>query len=69
MLFRSDSQNLVDRMVRIVPTCTYTIKNFKIGLEYDLTIATYGRLQKDGRVANPYSVNNHRIAAYTAYSF
>ncbi len=67
--FFNDSQSLVDRMVRIVPTCTYTIKNFKIGLEYDLTIATYGRLQKDGRVADPYNVNNHRIAAFTAYSF
>lgn len=64
-----NSQSLVDKMVRIVPTCTYTIKNFKIGLEYDLTVATYGRLQKDGRVANPYNVNNHRIAAYTAFSF
>jgi len=67
--FYTDNQLLLDRMYRIAPHVSYNLSNMKFGLEYDFTSALYGTLQKNGRVDNPYTVNNHRVVASVSYLF
>lgn len=67
--YNNDSQVLLDRLYRISPNVSYNLPNFSIGMGYDFTTATYGTLQSSGRVANPYSVSNHRVIATVSYFF
>jgi hypothetical protein len=67
--FYKDSQQLIDRLYRISPHVSYNIQNLKLGLEYNFDAAVYGKIKNDGRVYNPYTVNNHRIVALMNYSF
>lgn len=67
--FYADSQQIIDRMYRIAPHISYRLANFKIGIEYELTSADYGKLTNTGRAANIYSVNNHRAVASLSYDF
>ncbi len=67
--FYQDSQLLLDQLIRVAPHVTYSLTNFKFGLEYDLTSAKYGTLKANGLVSNPYNVNNHRVVASVSYLF
>lgn len=67
--YSNDSQLLLDRLYRISPNVSYNLPNFCLGMEYDFTAAGYGILQSNGRVANPYTVSNHRVVATVSYFF
>lgn len=57
---------------RIAPSLSYNLSSVAIGLEYELTVATYGNLDAYGAVsdnANRHSVSNHRICALVKYNF
>jgi len=64
----SGNQHL-DQLFRIAPHFSYNLKNIRLGLEYDLTNAEYGKLNSEGKVTNPYSIENHRISAAVVYNF
>ena len=67
--YNNDTQLLLDRLYRISPNISYNLSNFKIGIEYDFSSATYGTLETNGKVINPYAVNNHRVVASVSYFF
>jgi hypothetical protein len=67
--FYSNEQEILDRLVRISPMLIYNLPNFNVGIEYNLTQAQYGQITSDGRITQPYSVNNHRILASASYFF
>jgi len=62
-------QQVLDCLYRINPQISYNLPNFRIGLEYDYTSASYGTIQRNGTAINPYSVDNHRILASIMYIF
>ena len=63
------SQQILDALYRIAPQVSYNLSNFKFGLEYDYTSATYGNLERNGIPMNFYSVKNHRVLASVMYIF
>lgn len=65
----SSAQIQLDKLYRIAPSISYTQANVKLALEYELTTASYGTMQANGRVSNPYNVNNHRVMGAVTYSF
>ncbi len=67
--FYFDSQEFIDSMYRGSISFSYNIPQFSIGLEYNLTGAEYGELQTNGRTANNYFVQNHRIIGSVVYIF
>lgn len=67
--FYADSQNLLDKVTRISPSVTYNAGNIKLALEYELTAGKYGTIRTDGRVDNPYTLNNHRVSLAISYIF
>jgi len=67
--FYTESQLLLDRLYRIAPHISYNLPNLKIGLEYDFTSAKYGTLKNNGRIAEPYTLNNHRVVTSMCYFF
>jgi len=67
--FYADTQQLMDRIYRIAPHITYNLSNFKLGFEYELTSANYGRIQRKGRIENSSTVTNHRATATISYIF
>lgn len=67
--FYSNSQLMLDRLVRVAPMVIYNLPDFSVGIEYNLTQATYGKINADGRVSQAYNVNNHRIQASVSYFF
>ncbi|MEA4937746.1 MAG: hypothetical protein VB102_14090 [Paludibacter sp.] len=67
--FYSNSQEMLDRLVRVAPMLIYNLPDFSVGLEYNLTQATYGKVNANGRVSQAYNVNNHRIQASVCYYF
>lgn len=67
--FGVTDQLMLDRMYRIAPHVSYNLPNLKFGLEYDLTGVEYGTLKSNGRVSNPYTINNHRIVSSVSYFF
>jgi len=67
--FYDASQQVLDRLYRIAPQVSYNLSNFKFGLEYDYTSATYGNLERNGIPMNFYSVKNHRVLASVMYIF
>jgi len=67
--FYKEQQELLDRMVRIAPFVMHSINNFMFGVEYNLTLADYGKIQSNGRVLNPYTITNHRMVATVVYNF
>ncbi|MBP1663691.1 MAG: outer membrane protein [Bacteroidetes bacterium] len=64
----SGNQHL-DQLFRIAPHLSYNIKNIRLGLEYDLTNAGYGKLNTQGKVTDPYSISNHRVVGVAVYNF
>jgi hypothetical protein len=67
--FYDASQQVLDRLYRIAPQVSYNLSNFKFGLEYDYTTASYGTMQRDGSAKNTYSVSNNRVLASVMYIF
>ncbi len=67
--FYDASQQVLDRLYRIAPQVSYNLSNFKFGLEYDYTTASYGAMQRDGSAKNTYSVSNNRVLASVMYIF
>lgn len=67
--FYFDSQEFIDSMHRGSLSFSYNIPQFSIGIEYNLTGVEYGELQTNGRTANNYFVQNHRIIASVKYLF
>ena len=62
-------QQMIDRLYRIAPNVTYNLQNVKFGVEYDFTAASYGTIQRDGSVVNPYTVSNNRVLISLMYIF
>lgn len=57
---------------RIAPSISYNVKAFNIGLEYELTAASYGNLNSKGAVISDNSLHtvlNHRLCAMVKYNF
>lgn len=67
--FYHEQQELLDRLVRIAPFVMHSMKDLTIGVEYNYTLASYGKIQSDGSVINPYQIGNHRIVATVIYTF
>jgi len=65
----NSQQQVIDRLYRIAPQVCYNLSNLRFGIEYDFTTATYGNIQRNGSVLNPYSVNNNRILVSVNYLF
>ncbi|MCR4659085.1 MAG: hypothetical protein K5650_02185 [Bacteroidales bacterium] len=57
---------------RVVPSVCYNGKNIGLGLEYEITAATFGNLAANGSIANDanlHQVVNHRLCAMAKYTF
>ena len=67
--FYADTQQLMDRIYRIAPHITYNLSNFKLGFEYELTSADYGKIQGNGRIENSSAATNHSAMATISYIF
>lgn len=67
--FYKDSQQIIDQLYRVSPHICYSLSNFRLGFEYELTSANYGTLFTNGRGINPYTVSNHRVLATISYVF
>jgi len=63
------NQLMVNRLYRIAPHISYNLSNFKLGAEFDYTVAQYGTLQSNGKVIDPSEVNNKRILLSMSYLF
>lgn len=63
------SQQIIDQLYRVAPHITYNLPNFRLGFEYELTIAKYGTIQANGRITSPYTISNHRALATISYIF
>ena len=62
----------LNSLFRVAPSISYNVKAFNIGLEYELTAATYGDIANDGSIVNNgnlHQVVNHRICALIKYNF
>lgn len=67
--FYDASQQVLDHLYRVAPQVSYNVSNFRLGLEYDHTTASYGAMQRDGSAKNTYKVSNNRILATVMYIF
>lgn len=67
--FYAADQTLLDRLYRIAPHVSYNLPNFKLGCEFDVTAAEFGKLQSNGRVVDPTMVNNKRAVISMSYLF
>ena len=57
---------------RVAPSFSYNLKAVSVGLEYELTGATYGDIATDGSILlndNIRAVFNHRLCAMVKYNF
>ena len=62
----------LNSVYRIAPSISYNVKAFNIGLEYELTAASYGNLNSEGAVISDNSLHtvlNHRLCAMVKYNF
>lgn len=73
-IYMKGAQNFthLDGVWRVAPGISYNVKAFNIGLEYEVTGASYGDWDKDGGILNNdnlHTVVNHRICAMMKYNF
>ena len=65
--------NNMNRMWRLSPTLLYTIGNFQLGLEYEITSVQYGQAGTTDLYGiaktNLHWVTNHRVQLMTKYNF
>ena len=62
----------MNSIYRIAPSFSYNVRVFNIGLEYELTAASYGDINTDGSIimdGNLRRVVNHRVCALVKYNF
>lgn len=59
----------LDGIFRVAPSVSYNLKAFNVGLEYELTAASYGRKNSDATVDPQRQVVNHRLCALVKYNF
>ena len=62
-------QQMLDKLYRVAPSISYNLPNLKFGVEYDFSSASYGTIQRNGSVINPYQVSNHRALVSVMYIF
>jgi hypothetical protein len=67
-MWAKDSKN-IDQMIRIMPVISYNLKHFIFGLEYELDMINYGKLQANGSVKGDHWVLGHRLLALVRYNF
>ena len=72
--FRKIKKNLVsvhvDKLVTAGAELTYNVPHWKFGVEYTLSSAWYGKLDKsDGKIIDTHSVSNNRIVAVAMFMF
>ena len=68
----NDNFTHLNSIWRVAPAVSYNLKHFNIGLEYELTGATYGDWASDGSILdndNLHQVVNHRVCALVKYNF
>lgn len=59
----------LDGIFRVAPSVSYNLKAFNVGLEYELTAASYGDINSDATVDPQRQVVNHRLCALVKYNF
>ena len=59
----------LDGIFRVAPSVSYNLKAFSVGLEYELTAASYGDINSDATVDPQRQVVNHRLCALVKYNF
>ena len=59
----------LDQLLSTTFELTYNIPHWKIGAEYNLSTAWYGKNAKDGKVKDTHSVANNRLVLTAIYSF
>ena len=64
----------LNSIYRIAPSVSYNVRAFNLGLEYEMTTATYGDLAPDGSIntsatGHLHPVTNHRLCALVKYNF
>ena len=59
----------LDGIFRVAPSVSYNLKAFNVGLEYELTAASYGDINSDATVESQRQVVNHRLCALVKYNF
>ena len=59
----------VDQLLSTTFELTYNIPHFKVGAEYNLSTAWYGKNDKDGKVIDTHSIANNRLVLTAIYSF
>lgn len=63
----------LNSVFRVAPSISYNVKAFNIGLEYEMTMASFGDLDANGAVITDnaafHSVVNNRICALIKYNF
>ena len=59
----------LDGIFRVAPSISYNLKAFNVGLEYELTAASYGDINSDATVDPQRQVVNHRLCALVKYNF
>ena len=61
--------NGIDQHWRICPSITYNLKHLNFGVQYELTAADYGTMERDGKVSDTHTVYNHRVCGMVKYNF
>ena len=59
----------LDGIYRVAPSVSYNLKAFNVGLEYELTAASYGDINTDATVDPKRQVVNHRLCVLVKYNF
>ena len=60
----------LDKLVTAGAELTYNVPHWKFGVEYTLSSAWYGKLDKsDGKIIDTHSVSNNRIVAVAMFMF
>lgn len=63
----------LNSVFRVAPSISYNVKAFNIGLEYEMTMASFGDLKSNGAIDvtndNFHSVINNRICCLVKYNF
>ncbi len=62
----------INSIYRVAPSISYNVKAFNLGVEYELTAATYGDIDVNGAIMNNDNlrqVTNHRLCLLMKYNF
>ena len=73
LYFSKNSFSNLNSLWRLTPTVIYNLGKIQFGLEYELTLARYGKFGSSDLKAlatqDLHSVTNHRLQAMVKYSF